>query len=66
MAEFIEVHCAGVEMLVNLNWVEEVRNDKKKGCTIYFAFSCPDSYDQDHITADESYEEVKRMIQKDR
>lgn len=65
MAEFIEVHCNGESLFVNLKWIEEVRNDERHGCTIYLSFSCPNACDQDYIIADESYDEVKRMIQKD-
>lgn len=61
MADFIEVHQLGKPRLVNLDWVEEIW-PTENGTQIYFAFTCPDATSQDFITADESYDEIKRII----
>ncbi len=61
MAEFIIVHEAGEERLVNLAWVEEIRCDEDQAI-IYFAFRDPDCVEQDNIKTDEPYEAVKKMI----
>lgn len=61
MADFIEVHQLGKPRLVNLDWVEEIW-PTENGTQIYFAFTCPDATSQDFITADESYDKIKRML----
>lgn len=61
MADFIEVHSNGSPRLVNLAWVEEIY-PSQNGAQIYYAFSVPDGTEQDFFTADESYEEVKRLV----
>lgn len=62
MEQFIEVHIKEVKRLINLRWVEEI-NENQDGCaTIYFAFNCPNSIDQDYMKVDESYNEILREI----
>lgn len=61
MADFIEVHTNGNPKLVNLDWVEEIY-PSQYGAQIYYAFSVPDETDQDFFKADETYEEIKRLI----
>ena len=43
MTKFIEVHLNGVNYLINLAHVEEIVCDTDGNCTIYFAFSVPDT-----------------------
>lgn len=63
MAEMIQVHVCGSRSLVNLNWVEEIREDPESGrATIYFAFNSPGCSEQDYLNVDESYAELVRMI----
>lgn len=62
MAEFICVHEKGEERLINLNWVEEIRPNMYGNAEIYFAFNAAGCCEQDYITSDESYGEVKRKI----
>ena len=61
MADFIEVHQQGKPRLVNLDWVEEIY-PSQYGAQIYYAFSVPDETEQDFFKADETYEEIKRLI----
>ena len=61
MAKFIEVTTNGEKVLINTRWVQDIYRGGK-GATIYFAFNAPNAYDQDHITVDESYEEVKMKV----
>lgn len=61
MADFIEVHQQGKPRLVNLDWVEDIL-PTENGTQIYFAFTSHDGANQDFFTADETYEEVKRLI----
>ena len=62
MEQFIEVHIEGVKLLINLRWVEEIRENKDGCATIYFAFNCPNSIDQDYMKVDESYNEILSKI----
>lgn len=62
MDQFIEVHQNGEKRLINLRWVEEIREDKDYYVTIYFAFTNPNSVNQDYLNVDESYDEIKRLI----
>lgn len=62
MDQFIELHQNGEKRLINLRWVEEIREDKDYCVTIYFAFANPNSVNQDYLNIDESYDEVKRLI----
>ena len=61
MADFVEVHTNGIPNLVNLAWVEDIL-PTENGTQIYFAFTSPDGANQDFFTADESYDEIKRII----
>ena len=62
MEQFIEVHFEGAKQLINLRWVEEIHKNLDGGTTIYFAFSCPHSDEQDYIKVDESYSEILSKI----
>ena len=62
MDQFIGVHCNGEKRLINLRWVEEIREDKNYCVTIYFAFTNPNCIEQDYLNVDESYDEIKRLI----
>lgn len=59
--KFIEVTAKGQKVLVNLDHVEEIRESNGE-CVIYYAFTSPDAIDQDHLTPDESYKQVRDMI----
>lgn len=61
MADFIEVHQQGKPRLVNLDWVQEIY-PSQCGAQIFYAFSVPGGANQDFFTADESYDEIKRII----
>lgn len=63
MAKFIEVHQQGEPRLINLAWVEDIW-PVGNGTQIYFAFTSPDCTSQDFISADESYEEIQKLISK--
>ena len=62
MEQFIEVHIKEEKRLINLRWVEEIRENADGCATIYFAFYCPNSIDQDYMKVDESYNEILREI----
>lgn len=62
MEQFIEVHIKGVKRLINLRWVEVILKEPDGCATIYFAFNCPNSIDQDYMKVDESYNEILREI----
>ena len=62
MEQFIEVHIKGENRLINLRWVEEINESPDGFATIYFAFNCPNSIDQDYMKVDESYNEILREI----
>lgn len=70
MSKFIEVHVNGKRRLINKDWIEEIIEEPAfcktmcAGATIYFAFCCPNSTDQDYIKPDESYIELQSLIQK--
>lgn len=61
MNNFIVVHENGKERIINLAWVEQVWfND---GNTfIHFAFQGQDYCEPDYIIADESFDEIKKLI----
>ena len=61
MAEFIIVHEKGEERIVNLSWVEQVWPDENH-TFIHFAFQGRDCCEPDYIVADESFDEIKKMI----
>ena len=58
MEQFIEVHIKEEKRLINLRWVEEIRENPDGRTTIYFAFNCQNSIDQDYMNVDESYNEI--------
>lgn len=62
MEHFIEVHINEGKRLINLRWVEEIRENPDGCATIYFAFNCPNTIDQDYMKVDESYNEILRLI----
>ena len=62
MTKFIEVHRKGASYLINLAHVEEVKCDTDGSCTIYFAFSVPNAFEQDYIIPDETYDQIKSKI----
>lgn len=62
MAKFIEVTTNGEKVLINTRWVQDIHSRENGESAIYFAFNAPNAYDQDHITVDESYEEVKMKV----
>lgn len=62
MEQFIEVHIKEGKRLINLRWVEEIHENPDGCATIYFAFNCPNSIDQDYMKVDESYNEILRGI----
>lgn len=61
MTDFIEINENGVKSLINLAWVEEIRPSEDKA-VIYFAFQGTDCVEQDNMTVDETYEELKERI----
>ena len=61
MAKFIEVTCDGSKWLLNTNIIEQVSGGEL-GSTIYLSFTCPGAYEQDHMVAKESYEQVRQML----
>ena len=69
MSKFIEIHVLREKRLINTALIEEIRaipgwfEGDFEGAEIYFAYSCPNSTDQDHVSPDESYEELKNLIQ---
>lgn len=62
MTKFIEVHFNGMRHLINLAHVEEIICDTDGKCTIYYAFSLPDTIEQDYIMPEETYEQIKSKI----
>ena len=63
MTDFIELtnRRSGEKALVNVRYIEQVIADDY-GCTIYFAFNCPDAIEQDFISTKMSYDEVVALI----
>lgn len=61
MHGFIIVHEKGAERMVNLAWVEQVRPDENH-TYIHFAFQGQDYCEPDYIMADESFDEIKKLI----
>lgn len=61
MAKFIEVTSDGTKWLINTNIIEQV-SGSDCGSTIYLAFNCPDAYEQDHMTVEESYSQIREML----
>lgn len=51
------------EVLVNLDWVEEVRPTKDGGACIFYAFrSCEGNSIQDRLVTDRPYQLVRQAI----
>lgn len=63
MKGFIEVHHKNGVHLLNVKYIEDVWDDNSGICTIWLAYTVPDSTEQDMIIPRESYDEVKRMIE---
>ena len=63
MKGFIEVHHKNGVHLLNVKYIEDVWYDNSGICTIWLAYTIPDSTEQDMIIPRESYDEVKRMIE---
>jgi hypothetical protein len=61
MENFIEVHINEERRLINLRWVEEIHENTDGCATIYFAFNCPNTIDQDYMKVDESYDEILKL-----
>ena len=59
---FIEVHEKGLKRLINFDWVSEIRESEEGIATIYFAFTSPGYFEQDHIIVDESYSKLLNLI----
>lgn len=59
---FIEVHEKGLKRLINLDWISEIRESEEGIATIYFAFTSPECFEQDHIIVDESYSKLLNLI----
>ena len=57
MSRFIKVHRKGRPHLINLDWVEEIRENR-----IYFAFNVPNAVEQDYLEVDETFEQLLKMI----
>lgn len=66
MAKFIELHIAstGSAVLINIDWIEEIRESEDGKTTVYFAYDCPDCPEQDYIHPVESYEEIRSILLK--
>ena len=62
MENFIEVHINEEKRLINLRWVEEIHKNPDGCATIYFAFNCPNTLDQDYMIVDEGYNEILKLI----
>jgi hypothetical protein len=60
MKGFIEVtDKKGRKHLVNIRHIEEI-----DGSVIYFAFQTMGSFEQDYINCEESYEQLKQLIER--
>ena len=64
MKGFIEVTTENGTHLLNMKYIEDVWEDEDGECTIYLAFNAPDAVKQDYILPYESYDEVKKKIEK--
>lgn len=62
MSKFIEVHENGDEMMINLDWVEEIRKSDWGKADIYYSFQLNGCLGQDSVITDETYDEVKQKI----
>lgn len=63
MKGFIEiVDKDGIKHLLNVRYIEEVR-EQDVGCgTIYFAFNFPNAIEQDYFYVSQSYDEIVALI----
>mgnify|MGYP003314883229 CR=1 FL=1 len=61
MANFFIVHHNGERRFVNLDWVEEIR-DEGEHAMINFAFTRPNVHFQDYLRTDETFDEVLKKI----
>lgn len=66
MVRFIELHIAstGSAVLINIDWIEEIRESENGKTTVYFAFTGPNYTEQDYIYPAESYEEICARLRK--
>lgn len=65
MRGFIEVRGHyGYRKLLNVSHIEEVREQYDGNCTIYMAFNCPGSTEQDYFEVNQSYDEIVALIEK--
>ena len=62
MAKFIELHIKGKPVMVNLDYVEQIEKRDNEKCSIFQSFNCPGALEQDYIRPDETYDEVRLMI----
>lgn len=59
---FIRIHNKkGEPIIINLRYVEEVRNTDLGAC-IYMAHNCPDAIEQDYIMTKESFSDICKLI----
>lgn len=61
MKGFIEV-IAGRRHLINVRHIEEVIEGGDGSCTIYIAFNPPNTYEQDNLEVNQSYDEIVALI----
>ena len=62
MDKFITVHQNGEEILIKIDWVEEIRKGDQGKAEIYFAFQILGCAEQDFAITDETYDEIKQKI----
>lgn len=62
MTNFIEVYCDGTRRLINTAWIEEIVENFDQRATIYFAFTSPNTYEQDSLYTDEAYSQIQEKI----
>lgn len=62
MKGFIEIETCKQKKLLNVRYIEEIRDAGDGECYIYMAFSVPGADEQDFYLVSESYEEIKRKI----
>jgi hypothetical protein len=61
MAKFIEVTYCGGKVMLNTEIIEEVIEEQGR-TVIYLAFNCPNAIDQDYISVEESYQQIREML----
>lgn len=63
MKGFIEIVPKGDKpRLINVSYIEEVREIDESHCDIYLAFNCPNAQLQDYVEAQLPYNRVVEMI----